>query len=295
MVSSILKKFVVILSFSSIVILMIPVLLLHLHVYYPEFIYGFDNVSSKRPTDYGLSYTDISVKTSDNLNLAGWQIPSDNAKGAVIMAHGTSANKGKYLKAATYFHNGGYDVYMVDLRGHGDSDEEKITYGLNEKKDIQAVINYIKSHKKEKIALYGHSMGAAVVMMSAAANPDIDVIIFDSGFLSAEKILAYRMSLLPTFIVNPLGKIAKAYAKMFYGINLEDVAPVKALKQVNVPILFIVSEKDRNIPPENGKILYSLAQQDKELFVIKDFGHDNTADDPHFAHTVVSFLDKHLN
>ena len=64
-----------------------------------------------------------------------------------------------------------YQVYAMDLRGHGDSDwDAKARYDYeNHQADLEAVITNLGF---DRVVLVGHSLGGRVCMRYAAANPD---------------------------------------------------------------------------------------------------------------------------
>ena len=80
------------------------------------------------PADLGLVYEDVTLITSDGLKISGWYIPGTNSN-SIIIVHGIWANKEAVLPAAVMLSEAGYHVLMIDLRGHGLSEGEQISYG----------------------------------------------------------------------------------------------------------------------------------------------------------------------
>lgn len=279
----------VFIAVAAFVIFVMPLLFLWLHMNLPHLPDFFT------PKDFQAEYKDIQLNTSDDINLKGWYIPSENSKGTVLVCHGVAANKSDLLKVGINFHKAGYDVYMFDFRGHGASGNAPITYGYHEKKDIRAILDYIKSTGVEDIGIYGLSMGGAIVMQSLPDSPEVKVVIIDSGFASAQKVMDYRIGMVfPPFCVKPLGDITKFYGNKVFHVDLEKVAPIDVIDSINRPIMFIVGDKDHIITPDNGKLLYEKAQEPKELIVIKGADHTQTISDPTYEQTIVSFMDKYL-
>lgn len=275
---------------GAFVLLVMPLLFLSLHIYLPKL------SNTEDPSKYGLKFSDISVKTSDNLNLKGWHIPNEQNKGTIIVCHGVGANRSLLLPVAMTFYSGGYEIYMFDLRGHGSSDNSMITYGFNERKDIKAIVTYLKEQGKKEIGIYGISMGAAIVMLSSVENPEIKALIVDSGYASAEKIMRYRIEkVFPPVITDVLIAITKFYAKLLQNVSIDEIAPIKVIDKINRPILFIIGDIDDLITPDNSKILYEKASEPKELYIIKGVGHNETYLDAGFKKKVIDFMDKNLH
>jgi len=248
------------------------------------------------PLKYKMNYKSLSVITNDGKKLSGWHIPVEKSKGTVLLCHGVSKNKANILKVASIVHSSGYEVYQFDFRGHGDSDESKITYGYDEKKDIKAIINYLKTLGKNHIGIYGLSMGGAIVLLSAPDNPELKVIIIDSTFTSCEGMIRYRIGkYLPEWLTNILDDLTIFYSSAIFGTDIRQITPIKAVRQIHRPILFITGDADKVVLPSNSFKLYEYANQPKELLVIKGLKHAQTINSPVFKTKVIDFLNRYLN
>ena len=188
----------------------------------------------------------------------------------------------------------GYDVYTFDFRGHGDTKEGRVTYGYDERTDVKTIVN-IKSKGEDQIGAYGLSMGAAILMLSLPENPEIKVAVIDSGFASAEKVAKYRIGMVfPEPILSMLLGITNFYSKTFYNVSLFDISPIQIIDTVNIPLLFVIGDKDTNITPDNGEMLFAKAKEPKELLVIEGANHTQTMSSPLFKERVVDFVDEYL-
>lgn len=251
--------------------------------------------NTETPANYGLKYKDVFVITSDGKRLSGWYIPNNLNKGTVILCHGVKKNKANILNVTRYVHSAGYEIYQFDFRGHGDSDKSKISYGYEETKDIKAIVNYLKSLGKNKLGIYGLSMGGAIILLSAPQNPELKVIVVDSTFASCEGMISYRIGkFFPEELKNILVKLTMFYASAFYGINIDKIAPINIVSKINRPILFITGDKDTTIVPSNTYRLYNAANQPKELLVIKGLKHAQTINSPFFKAKLIEFLNNYL-
>lgn len=271
------------------IVFVMPLLFLWLHMNLPHLPDFFT------PKDFQAEYQNLELTTSDNIKLKGWYIPAKDKKATMIVCHGVAANKSDILKVGMNFHKANYDVYMFDFRGHGASQHAPITYGWNERKDIKAIVDYIKSTGVEEMGIYGLSMGGAIVMQSLPENPELKAVIIDSGFASAQKIMDYRINMVfPGFCIKPLGEITKFYGRNVFKIDLENIAPIDVIDKIDRPILFIVGDKDKTITPDNGQMLYDKAKEPKEIVVMKGADHTQTISDPSFEKVTIDFMDKYL-
>ena len=53
------------------------------------------------------------------------------------------------------------EVILLDFAGSGLSEGEFVTLGINEVRDVETVVNYLRNRSKD-IFLWGRSMGAVV-------------------------------------------------------------------------------------------------------------------------------------
>lgn len=79
---------------------------------------------------------------------------------------------------AREFREIGLTTLMPDLRGHGDSDGDRICLAYNETADIKAVTEYVKATYTDiPVIVMGLSMGGGVAIRSIGENDDIDALI----------------------------------------------------------------------------------------------------------------------
>jgi alpha-beta hydrolase superfamily lysophospholipase len=289
MKSIFMKIFSIILVTAILTVLIMPFLFVYMHIHLPK----LPNFAT--PADRGMKYENIQATTSDDITLQGWYIPNKQDKGTVLVCHGVSANRADVLSVAQKFHNGGYEIYMFDFRGHGESDKAKVTYGYDERKDIKAIVNFMKARGVEKLGIFGLSMGGAIVLLSTPENPEIKAVIVDSAFASAEKVMKYRICMVfPATIANFLYKIGEFYTNLFYGAAINEITPIDIVGNINRPILFIVGSSDTNITPDNGYMLFKKATEPKELYVVEGADHTETISDENYEYRINKFMDTYL-
>ena len=98
------------------------------------------------------------LTSSDGTRLAGWYIPSASGTGptgpTVVMVHGWGSNKSAMLDRAAVLHDA-YNLVIVDLRNHGQSEATATTQGVREADDVRAVLDWLESSKgPDRIAVF---------------------------------------------------------------------------------------------------------------------------------------------
>jgi pimeloyl-ACP methyl ester carboxylesterase len=227
------------------------------------------HITSVTPADLGLNYEDITIVTEDNVRLAGWFIPSENAGNkAVIVCHGYPADKGDVLTLATFLHDK-FNLLLFDFRAMGKSGGKITTAGWREKKDFLAAVEYIKSRGMEEIGAFGFSMGGAVIIM--ANSPDVDCIVSESAYRNLESML-HVMYQNFGIIRHPFVYATRLWSRLFIGVDLIKVSPEDAVKNIKCPIFLVHSERDSMIPIEHAHAL-KRANPEAKLWIIDEADH----------------------
>jgi predicted alpha/beta-fold hydrolase len=85
------------------------------------------------PSDLGLQGETIALTSSDGIPLKAWWVPSDPAKGAVIVLHGMDGlDASCLLPQAKFLHEAGWSTLVLDMRAHGRSGGKRIGLSLEE-------------------------------------------------------------------------------------------------------------------------------------------------------------------
>lgn len=87
----------------------------------------------------------------------------------VVLVHGYGGDKGSWLFVQEPL-AAGFVVHAIDLPGHGESTKDVGDGSLAQL--AQAVLGYLRERDIDRAHLVGHSLGGAVVVAAAAAEPD---------------------------------------------------------------------------------------------------------------------------
>jgi len=218
------------------------------------------------------------------------------------------------LPRAVFLVRGGYDVLLIDLRGHGESGGAIVSPGLLETRDILGALRYIRSRgDNEPVVVLGVSYGAVASLIAAAESPEIAAVIGDGPFPTgkdvSEDISRHYLHDSRTnfwvralFLGSSFPGVARATALIYYfrtGIYLgpELLSVIPSASRIRVPVLLISGERDWIVPTyRERQILAAISDNRKELVVIPNAVHDTTysAAPTLYARTVLSFLGKYV-
>ena len=108
-------------------------------------------------------YDTVQFKTKNGIIIDTWYLPTDSAKGTIILFHGLTSNKGNNLAEAYEFISMGYNTMLVDLRAHGNSGGKNNSIGVDEAEEVKLAYDYLRAKGEKNIVLWGMSLGAAVI------------------------------------------------------------------------------------------------------------------------------------
>lgn len=130
------------------------------------------------PIDHGLAYDDVTFATRDGVILSGWYIPSRN-RAAVMVLHGLGGNRISRLGAALALAEADYGVLVFDLRAHGESGGDTISYGAEDARAALALLRERDDVDPNRIGALGLSLGAMNIVFAAAQEDGIRALALD--------------------------------------------------------------------------------------------------------------------
>ena len=206
------------------------------------------------------------VVTTDGIPIAGWYIPAADGVGptgtTVVIVHGWDANKSEALKYAVPLH-AAFNVVVIDLRGGGRSGPADSTFGLREKLDIEAVIDWLQRTKHPAhIAVMGNSMGGGAAALAAAEDPRIEALILDSTHAHVANIFERRLEVDAGHPSLPGTPAILAAIWLRTGLDLMEADPIAAIPALGQrPLLLLHGAADVNdLPAASVDAIYRAAQ-----------------------------------
>jgi pimeloyl-ACP methyl ester carboxylesterase len=212
----------------------------------------------------------------------------------VILGHGLTGNKDRPLLIAVAegLAAKGWPCLRISFSGNGDSEgefgESTITKEIG---DLCAVLATVPQEKR--IAYIGHSMGAAVGVLTAPRRMDIQALVSLAGMTHSAD-----------FVEREFGDVVPGKGYMWdnedcplseaYVEDLKSIGDtLGAASQINQPWLLIHGTVDDVIPLKDSRDAFEAANCRKELLEIPDAGH--VFDEESYARIVEAvdaFLDR---
>jgi pimeloyl-ACP methyl ester carboxylesterase len=217
-------------------------------------------------------HRDVTLHTSDGLDLAAWYAPSHNGA-TIILVHGSGGSRAGGIKSrATMLANAGYGVLVYDARGSGDSEGRPESLGWTWHRDLDAAVNWLAARKITNVGVLGLSTGAEVALETAGDDPRIKAVVAEG----AEARTFTEVKELPLTLSN---LFAASYSTAMFTVHhvLSHTSSPPALKKQVVKIgsrpLFLISS-GTGYERDLTRVYYRAAAGPKTLWEM-----------PHAAHT----------
>ncbi|NRA25232.1 MAG: alpha/beta fold hydrolase [Oleispira sp.] len=258
---------------------------------------------------------DLSVQIA--LSHIGIYGQSNTGKQPVVLVHGSFSNRGFWLSSqgvglARYLVEAGYDVWLMEMRGHGLSprnqaykDNSLEQYALS---DVPAINQFVIEKTGLKPVWLGHSLGGVLISTAIAAGglPEIEVAAIA---LLGTQVVRRRWYLQIPFVTS-IGKlwfsfnpemdgrklkigpenepagIAKEYLRWLGFLGRwrlrENKTPLLAKWQgVDIPVFAMVGKDDISDPAKYCQRFFELCGSDEKVFKLlakeegfsRDYGH----------------------
>jgi len=194
------------------------------------------------PRDVGFDYVDVNFKTADGLTLHGWYIYAHNPRGTVLFLHGNAGNISHRLDSVAIFHELGFNTFIIDYRGYGQSEGKPGEQGTY--LDADAAWQHLLTERGEdpaRIVVFGRSLGGAVAAWLATKHKPAALIV-ESSFTSVAEMAAHLYPYVPVGFI----------LRLRYPV-------IDFVSRITCPVLIVHSRDDEIIPFAMGKALYRAA------------------------------------
>lgn len=235
------------------------------------------------PAAFKLAYKDVQIASRDmDIQLSGWWIPRTGSSKAILMVPGRGENRttefySHFLDLAArlnQFGEHGFNILMIELRAHGLSGGKISTWGIGERHDVEAAVDWIKAagFRPGSIGALGASLGASSCVYATAEDPDISALLVDGpGVVDYPNIRRSwsRLSGTPQLFF-PAGALME---RVLYGYDYSALRPIDAMRKIPPrPVLLVYGSKELPADSERRPLL-KAALPDSELWVVEGAAH----------------------
>jgi uncharacterized protein len=212
--------------------------------------------NAQTPAAYGLEYRDLSFPArGGDVMISGWLMPWPSKARAVVLVHGRNMSRStefdnRFVEFAAGLQRRGFSVLMIDLRGHGQSGEARLSFGINERRDVEGAVDWLRSqgYRAGSIGVLGVSMGAASGIGAAANDTDIGALVIDSSYAEIYPVMQKHWSGasgLPNLFLPSTVWAGRA----LLGYDVSAARPVEEIGRIAPrPVMVVHGEEDSYVP-----------------------------------------------
>ena len=195
--------------------------------------------------------------------LAGGGDVIQQRKGTVVVIHPMLASKTWFFTLAERLVEAGWDVVLPDLRAHGASGGEYITWGAKEKHDIKAVVDAVLAEKlvDSRVYVLGASLGGCVAIQYAALDSRC------TGVLAIAPSIGIQGAARSMFPLAPGGWLRNtiACAGEVADFDPSNASALDAAKELKCPLILVHGLVDAIVPITQGIDIYEAANEPKKM------------------------------
>jgi len=215
----------------------------------------------------------------------------------VIYLHANASSRIEGLHIRRFLLKRNINLCIFDFQGSGLSEGEYISLGYHEKHQVKNIVDFVEKYPGVgKIGLWGRSMGAATTLIYANMDKRIKAIVVDSPFEDFRK-LAKEMVLgqikLPGFLVEGAISIIGKSVKNRNGMDINDIKAIDAVKNCEIPIIFIHAKDDELVPYHHSEDLIKNYKGKNKILKTVSGGHNGRRVN-HLMEYVGDFFANHL-
>src|SRR5579859_3044827 len=222
------------------------------------------------PLPNGKTNLDVSLQPKTNAPAA-----PPRHQGTIFVLHGYTAMKEMMLPWAVTLANDGYVVFLVDLRGHGQSTGTTFSCGKYETTDMVQALDYLTARHlcEDQVGVLGDSFGADVALQWAARDSRVRTVTAIAPFNQPQdaltrfaKDIKFRIS--PVVLSNAMALVSARLE-----MNWSDYSGERAIKQMKQPVLLVGGGKDTISPPSDLAVLSGAAPPGSKTIMLSFADH----------------------
>ncbi|OIO38165.1 MAG: hypothetical protein AUJ71_03730 [Candidatus Omnitrophica bacterium CG1_02_49_16] len=246
----------------------------------------------------------ITFQNREGKKIVGFYDHLDNATirdNFIISPPGYGETKRDALTTAYHLVRNGFNIIRYDATDHiGESDGEILNTTMTKlKRDLLSAIDFVeKTYGVSRIGVVASSLAKRMAIKAASEDKRIVFLLGVVGVVDLQRTLktVYSYDIIQKTIdgtiddvCNVLGfDVSKEYSASAVRDNYHDLySTQKDLKKINIPVVFLVAEKDAWVRLEDVKfVMESSKQRPRELHVIPEAMHQ-LFENPKAAHVAM--------
>ena len=234
----------------------------------------------------------VLIPLPDGDSLDGWYLRGTRPE-SILMLHGFGRTHHRTWRYGSFLHPAGYGLLAIDFRSSRRRRRLPTTLGSLEQDEALAAAKWL-GERAERVFVLGESLGGTVALLTAARCPEVTGVIVDCPFAAgrhAVEDMLGRFLRLPVWPSAPMARTLGRWATGHDVYSIDALAAAAILRER--PILFIHSQTDERLSPDQSQWLWEAAGSKDPTWWVPGAGH-NEGWERHrveYERRVLEFLD----
>jgi pimeloyl-ACP methyl ester carboxylesterase len=202
---------------------------------------------------------------------------SSQCRGTILVLHGIRDGKKSQVDLGRRLAAAGFRAVLVDLRGHGQSTGQWLTYGVVESRDLVQVLDALEQQQllQGSVGVIGASYGGVVGIQLSSIDPRVKAVVAIAPFASLRDIV-------PEYLANSGFGWAVSEATLAESMRLAgeladfdpaQASPINSIASMRADVLLIHGKADRHIRCEHSQRLHNAAPDHSRLILLEGEDH----------------------
>jgi pimeloyl-ACP methyl ester carboxylesterase len=219
----------------------------------------------------------ISLTAADGTPIEGSHWPGAQPDApAVLLLHGIDGSRLQMLRHALWLNGLGYAVLAIDFRGHGRSGAVARSFGLEEARDAEAALAFLRSGRPDRpVGVIGISLGGAAALLGDTGPLPVQAMVLQAVYPDLRTAIANRIGRIAGWPIAAVGEPLLSYQSLpRFGVSPARIAPRDRIARLRCPVLIIGGTADRSTIVANSRALFAAAPRQKALWLVDGADHE---------------------
>lgn len=230
--------------------------------------------------------------TSLGQELKGWFLEPEVDRGGavVVLVHGWGSSHGRMTVLAEPLLEGGYPVFLFDVRYHGESPDAPYVTARHFRDDTMAATREAHAaYPGRPLVLIGHSMGGSAAVLAVAEGAPAAGLVTIAAPADLWDVWAdsFRRRGLPGKLIV---RLFNPFWRNRAGVPFRTLRPERRVAEVDIPLLVFHGSRDLSVPPEHARLLARGAGV--EPVIVEGADHNNVLGNTELQAELFTFLER---
>lgn len=228
----------------------------------------------------GFAVEELRLRTADGVELGAWFRAGEPGRAVVVLAHGMGGSRTSLGPAMRRVAELGHGVLAVTLRGFGDSEGERLDFGIRARADLLAAVAAAGERAPGvPLVVIGQSLGAAAALFAAdELGPRVAGYVLEAPYLTLEKACRDRLAQrLPPLLEELAYRGLVLWAPLFLPEPIDAIRPLDACADLapTAQVLFVAGSADVLAPSEDVRALSRASRARAEFVELAGSDHED--------------------